>query len=482
MRHQIILLSSDIPSLAPNRSRRPERVPGVVLVLDIQQPVVVGAEEGLLEVRLHDVALVQVGPSLGRDLAERPQRLVPELEVDGADLLLRRAVGPLVADDAEQGGIAPGRVDGAVGGALGLAALHVVLDQAGAGLDDGAERVQRRVERRGVLPVLGGEDARPRAQVGVGDALHGEVRRPRVVEVVVLEPLRLQREAERLELRQERRHLGLELVERQARHEPRQHRPGVAGDAVEAGEDVAIAVAAPLGEAVEPAPVGVHYGPEELVGHGGIVSAGDNKRHAGEGHLGVHLECQAGDDAKGSATAPTNSPEEIRVLLLVGSDEAATREDDVNAEDLVGAHPVLGHQGRMATAGHVTTSDTDSLALTADGGHSVLMSGSVNLADLNARANLERGAGVARRPAVILDELDLLQVVGPDRERARTGRLAEEVVAGIVDDKPQIEVAGKVDSQLDLRDVGDVDRVGWKAAELAVAGVAVLWHTGLPLE
>lgn len=66
--------------------------------------------------------------------------------------------------------------------------------------------------------------------------------------------------------------------------------------------------------------------------------------------------------------------------------------------------------------------------------------------------------------------LDLLQMMRPDTQGPRARRLAEEVVARVLDYEADSGVARKVDGQLDLRDVADVHRVAGIASECAVAG------------
>lgn len=76
---------------------------------------------------------------------------------------------------------------------------------------------------------------------------------------------------------------------------------------------------------------------------------------------------------------------------------------------------------------------------------------------------------------VILDESHLLQVASPDGQRAGTRALSEEVMSGVVHDQAKVQVASEVNGELDLGDIGDVDRVWRKASKLAfAAGGSVL--------
>lgn len=64
------------------------------------------------------------------------------LVVGGGQLGLGGARGPAGAHDGEPDGVAPVGVGGRVGSALGLAGVHVVLDERGALLDNGAHLVE----------------------------------------------------------------------------------------------------------------------------------------------------------------------------------------------------------------------------------------------------------------------------------------------------------------------------------------------------
>ena len=228
-------------------------------------------------------------------------------------------------------------------------------------------------------------------------------------------------------------------------------------------------------------PVGVHALPENLVVEGGAVAGYHGEGHARHDGLGPYLDGHAGDDTKGGTAAAAESPEEVGVVGLVGGHEAAVGEDDVDGQDLVGTETGDGGHGRVAAAGGETTGHTDAVAVTADGSDAVLLGGLVELVDLDTGADLEGGAGVGGRLDG-LDELELLEVVSPDRQGTVASALAEEVVARVLDDQSEVEVAGKVDGKLDLSNVGGLDGINGEPADRAGRRVAVQGHTGLALE
>ena len=477
---QPVPLVGDVPALAADGGRGPEDVAGVDLLLDAQEAVVVCAVEGLLEVGLHDVALVEVAAAAGGDLAQALHPVVRDLLVDGLDLGEGSAVVPGAAEDAEHDGLAPRGVDGAVGGVAHLGTVHVVLDQRGAFIDDATEGCHGLDQELLRLPVGAREQARGGVQVRVADRLDGEVARPGVVEVVVLEEDWVDAEADGRPILEQRREHGLELGQRDAGDHPGEHVPDVPGALRAEGEHARVAVAVLVGVLGESAPVGLHGGPVDIVGDVGARPGHDGPRDASEVHLGVRLDGHADDDAEGPAAAAAESPEQVLVLLLGGRDEAAVGQHHVDAEDLVRCHAELGGQRRVAATGDVAARDADALALAAHGGDTVLVSGGVQLADLDAGAQLEGGAAV-RLGLVVLDEVDLLEVVRPDGQGTGAGGLAKEVVAGVVDDEAEVEAAGEVDGELDLSYIGDLDGVRGGAAELAGARVALLRQAGLAL-
>lgn len=90
----------------------------------------------------------------------------------------------------------------------------------------------------------------------------------------------------------------------------------------------------------------------------------------------------------------------------------------------------------------------------------------VDLMSLHTSTHLDSGTLVGGA-LVVRNVIDLLEVVGPDTQSTSTGGLAIEVVASVLDDQTEPSVTGKVDSQLNLSNVGDVDRVAAVATDLA---------------
>ena len=72
-------------------------------------------------------------------------------------------------------------------------------------------------------------------------------------------------------------------------------------------------------------------------------------------------------------------------------------------------------------------------------------------------------------------------MVGPHRQRARAGRAAVEIVAGVFDDEADAGVAREVDGELDLGHAADVEGVAGVAAEGAGGGGGGGWEAGAAL-
>lgn len=106
------------------------------------------------------------------------------------------------------------------------------------------------------------------------------------------------------------------------------------------------------------------------------------------------------------------------------------------------------------------------LTLTTNNGEAKLISLRINLLSLHTSTHLDSGALVSGA-LIVRNIVNVLEVVGPDTQSTSTGGLAIEVVAGVLDDQAEASVTGKVDRQLDLTNVGDVDSVAAVATDLA---------------
>lgn len=99
-------------------------------------------------------------------------------------------------------------------------------------------------------------------------------------------------------------------------------------------------------------------------------------------------------------------------------------------------------------------------ALATNGKVPLTLSSLVQLVDHDTSTQLESRPGVsATSRLVVLDELDVAQVMGPERQSTSPRVLAEEVMASVVNNKTKVKRASKVDAQLDLGDGADVDGV-----------------------
>ena len=78
---------------------------------------------------------------------------------------------------------------------------------------------------------------------------------------------------------------------------------------------------------------------------------------------------------------------------------------------------------------------------------------------------------------MVFDELDVVEVVRPERERTGAERLVGKVMARVLHHEPHVGEPGEVERKLDLRHIRDVDRVRRIAAERArVAHVPESWR------
>lgn len=111
-------ITSHIPNIVPHARNRIEQIVRVVLVLDRQQPRIVGPEIVLLPRRIVEVALVDVGARPGRDALELRHNVVRH-RVLRRDPLRRGRRGVPLHHDVEEGdrvpprgdhGVRPGRV------------------------------------------------------------------------------------------------------------------------------------------------------------------------------------------------------------------------------------------------------------------------------------------------------------------------------------------------------------------------------------
>ncbi|WDK12052.1 hypothetical protein CGRA01v4_03331 [Colletotrichum graminicola] len=212
--------------------------------------------------------------------------------------------------------------------------------------------------------------------------------------------------------------------------------------------------------------VGAEGRPELVVGD--VCPSREGKGHGGDVDLGEHLDDGRGDDAIGRATTAAKGPEEIRVLGLAGSQEAAIGSDDFERKHAVGGHaPQTGH-GAVTAAQDVAANDTDSLALASNGSDAILVCGFIHLERPDAGAELEGGTTV-RVLLVALQVLDVVELMGPDGQGASAGGFCAEVVASVLHDEAKVEIAGEVDGQLDVGDLSGLDDIRGKAANLAVS-------------
>lgn len=280
-----------------------------------------------------------------------------EFVVDFGNLLFTIGVVPVKSSDNKHVGVTPGRV-GRVRRSVLLLGIDVVDNQYAFVSKNALENVDSVVEKLRVIPVLTGDETRAGTTIVVTDVFSREMCLPGRVKAVMLKECGLGVNAKFLPLIEEGLNKLLELANRDVGDHPRVHGPEET--AVASREHKAVAVAVLVRVLREATPVDVKGLEESLLRDASILGI-DAPGHARELHLGIDSDSHGDDDAPGSSTTTTDSPEEISVLLLVGSDEATIRCDDVNAEELVGSKTGDGADGGVATTGKITASDTNIL-------------------------------------------------------------------------------------------------------------------------
>lgn len=473
MSDQVVLLAGDVPALAADGRGSPEEVLGIDLLLDLNEAVVVAAVEGLRELRVHQVTLIEVATRPGRDVFETLAEVVGQLLVNSLDFGLGAALVPHETNDAEHHDVAPGRVDGAIRGIVDLVGVDVVVDEESTLLDDATESLDGGVAELLVLPVLLRHETRCSTGSTATDGHGREVVQPSALEGLVLEELKLGVDTESLPVVKKRLNKLFEIHELHAGDHERLAPPRVA--AVGQTRHAAVAVGLVRRVVGVAGPVGLDGLPEGLIVDAHFDSGGV-PGHTGEDSLLEDTDGHGSDDTPGCGATATHGPEEVGILLLVGSDEATVRSNDVDGQNLVGSHTIERSDRGVTTAGEIATGDTDSAALTTNSIVAVLLASSVHLVDHDTGTHLESRALVATTSGlVVLDHFDVVEVVSPKGQSTSTGVLSEEVVASVANDKTDVEVTSEVDGELDLGSSGDVERVLGEATNSALsAGKAVL--------
>lgn len=127
----------------------------------------------------------------------------------------------------------------------------------------------------------------------------------------------------------------------------------------------------------------------------------------------------------------------------------------------------------MTTTCKVASSIADSHALATDSSHTELLSCLIQLEALNTSTNLESRARV-RGGGVGLIEVDTLEVMSPNGKGTGSRGATVEVMASVLDHETNVEIAGKVDCELDLRHIRGLDDVRGETTDGAGAGGAVV--------
>lgn len=213
----------------------------------------------------------------------------------------------------------------------------------------------------------------------------------------------------------------------------------------------------------------------ELLGR--VLSREEGEGSATNLSIGEGLDGHADNDTIVTGATTGESPVEVRVLGARSLDETAISSDDLPFKGVVSRQTEAGAESRVTTTLSIATRDTDSRALAANDDLTLGLARSENLITLDTGTKLD---GRTRVVLVIPGlEVNLLQVMGPDREGTGTGGTAKVVMAGVADDEADVVIVGKVDGGGHIGSRPDIDGVPHVVAQgaglvLRSEGVAAL--------
>ena len=443
----------DGPLVRSHSGRPIKQAIRIILGLDGPQFLIVRTIKRRLEVRLPEIRLVEIRPGLRRQRLQPGNVLVRHL------VLQRDHVG-------RRSGPVPGRRDDGVDQRVAPGGQHRVGDVAG----DRGRDVESHADEGGAIGRDGAVRGGELGVVGLHD-------RPGNQPAAVLRDADLDRALHGLELRQvavELRRVGgirdpqpgqsvgerpdqlPQLGDRDIR--PRQRRDGEAG----------------VGEIPDTHGAGVDDGRQRrMVQRNRLVErilrdAGIGKRQVQARHRRprVRLGRHRPDHPVGAAAAAAQRPVQIRVLVVaVGHEEIALSVNHLPLEDLVGRQSVPGRQRRVPAALGIAAGQSDGRTLAADDLEAVRVGGPVRLDALHAGAHLDRLALVVLVGPVL--DLDVLEVVRPDRQSAGPRGLAVVVVTGVADNHADVVFRGELHGRAYVLGSAHVDRVDHVVAQRA---------------
>jgi hypothetical protein len=110
-----------------------------------------------------------------------------------------------------------------------------------------------------------------------------------------------------------------------------------------------------------------------------------------------------------------------------------------------------------------------------------LFSLEIQVGSFNTTPNFESWAMI-RAAGEVLEELNILKIMSPNRQGTGSDGLVSKVMACISNHESKVGIPGEVESELYLSYGRDVDRVRSIASKGTVVGLGIFgWHTGSAL-
>ena len=132
-------------------------------------------------------------------------------------------------------------------------------------------------------------------------------------------------------------------------------------------------------------------------------------------------------------------------------------------ERLVSTQSIRGRQGSVATGLNPTTGGADGWATSGRDAKTLCRCMLVQLLYLDSSTDARRRTSVFL--ALVLEEIVVLEMVRPQRQRALARRSAQDIMARILDNKSNVVVTSKVDTGHCRGSIRDVNGVEGKLTE-----------------
>ena len=210
---------------------------------------------------------------------------------------------------------------------------------------------------------------------------------------------------------------------------------------------------------------GVDSLPERLDGRGRRL---EQHRSPAEGRVAVRPDRHAQDHAVVAGPAAAERPVQVGVPAGRRREQPAVGRHHLPLQHVVRREPVAARQRRVAAPLGVAPRRPDRRALAAHDDLPRAPRGRHDVEPLNAGAKLD-GLALVKGVVPVL-EGDLLEVVRPDRQRARARASAQVVVPRVADDEADVVGLGKVHGRHDVGGRAHVDDIANVVAQATGAG------------